>query len=69
MNPLSNAIDVTGPGGELIVRTGDEGSVVWIEVADNCFGIDPSIIEQILDPFFTTKPVGWSKDHFGTEHS
>ena len=76
---ISNAIDASPPGAEVVVRTrpaGDGG--VEIEVSDSGCGIDPAIRDRVFDPFFTTKPIGKGtglglaisygivKDHGGT---
>jgi signal transduction histidine kinase/CheY-like chemotaxis protein len=57
LNLVLNALSVTPPGGEVMVRTspsaGHDG--VEIEVRDTGPGIAPDHLEQIFDPFFTTK--------------
>ena len=59
MNLLVNAAHaITAERGTITLRTGHEGSEVWIEVADNGCGIAPENLSRIFDPFFTTKPVG-----------
>jgi signal transduction histidine kinase len=59
MNLLSNAIDASGPDGQVTVRTrADNDATVRIEVSDTGTGIEPAIRERIFDPFFTTKPTG-----------
>jgi signal transduction histidine kinase len=57
LNLVLNALSVTPPGGEVIVRTGPHagGDGVEIEVSDTGPGIPPEHLEQIFDPFFTTK--------------
>src|SRR6185437_4007504 len=53
MNLLSNAIDASGPNGEVTVRTRAENDkTVRIEVSDTGTGISPEIKERIFDPFF-----------------
>jgi signal transduction histidine kinase len=44
--------------GTITLRTGCNGSEVWVEVSDTGCGIAPEIINKVFDPFFTTKPVG-----------
>ena len=58
MNMMVNAGHAIGEKGILTLRTGTEGEMVWVEVADNGKGIPPEIVQRIFDPFFTTKPVG-----------
>ncbi|TWO79136.1 hypothetical protein CBW56_16375 [Denitratisoma oestradiolicum] len=59
MNLLVNAAhSIKANRGLITLRTGREGSDVWVEVADNGCGIPPENLGRIFDPFFTTKPVG-----------
>ena len=58
MNMMVNAGHAIGEKGILTLRTGTEGEMVWVEIADNGKGIPPEIVQRIFDPFFTTKPVG-----------
>ena len=59
LNLINNAVDAileNGAEGDLWVRTGVEGSLIFVELADNGPGVkDPS---RVFDPFYTTKPVG-----------
>jgi PAS domain S-box-containing protein len=59
MNLCLNAVDAMPMGGSLSLRTrrGDDARVV-VEVSDTGSGIPEEIIEKVLDPFFTTKPLG-----------
>jgi len=73
-NLIANAIEATGPGGELRLRTawlmpGEWtarsgaasrllGEVALIEVEDTGMGIPPEHLAQVFEPFFTTKPKG-----------
>ena len=59
MNLLVNAAHaITAERGTITIRTGTEGTNVWVEVTDNGQGIAPENLPRIFDPFFTTKPVG-----------
>jgi C4-dicarboxylate-specific signal transduction histidine kinase len=61
MNLTDNAIDALMElSGEREIRFsgGMRGSSTWLSVVDNGPGIPPEIVENIYDPFFTTKPVG-----------
>jgi PAS domain S-box-containing protein len=58
MNLVSNAIDASDEGGEVVVRSRPETAGVRIEVEDHGCGIDPAVRDRIFDPFFTTKPIG-----------
>ncbi|MBT9612280.1 MAG: GAF domain-containing protein [Burkholderiales bacterium] len=58
MNMMVNAGHAMEEKGVLILRTGREDEMVWVEVADNGKGMPPEIVQRIFDPFFTTKPVG-----------
>lgn len=60
MNLLSNAIDATEKlelkWVELSVAR--NGAHITVSVTDSGYGIDASIIEKMMNPFFTTKEVG-----------
>ncbi|OHC72757.1 MAG: ATPase [Rhodocyclales bacterium RIFCSPLOWO2_02_FULL_63_24] len=58
MNLLVNAAQAIETKGTITIRTGTEGDMVWIEIADTGKGIAPENIGHVFDPFFTTKPVG-----------
>ncbi|MBV8094219.1 MAG: response regulator [Acetobacteraceae bacterium] len=74
LNLALNARDAMPKGGEITVRAhaGDReppclahdsksnrpSGYVVVSVADNGSGIDPAILPRVLDPFFTTKPLG-----------
>ncbi len=59
LNLLVNAAQAIGPQrGLIVVRSGDAGAEVWVEVEDNGSGIAPEHLARVFDPFFTTKPVG-----------
>ena len=59
MNLVSNSIDAMTPGGgRLRISTGAQGALYQIVVTDSGPGIPPALRERVLEPFFTTKPVG-----------
>jgi signal transduction histidine kinase len=62
-NIFSNASEAMGSKGTLKVKTrvvsGTESRVLWIEVSDTGGGIPPEEVENIFNPFYTTK-------HWGT---
>ncbi|WP_124950510.1 ATP-binding protein [Sulfuriferula thiophila] len=58
MNLLVNAAHAIEDQGEIAIRTGVQGTEVWVEIADTGKGIAPENMKRIFDPFFTTKPVG-----------
>jgi signal transduction histidine kinase len=58
---VRNAADAAepGPGSRgLRIRAGVTSGRVWVEVADDGPGIDPSIRPRLFEPFVTTKPDG-----------
>lgn len=70
MNILSNAIDAlekvsvekpqseTAPAKIRIRTTALETGWVEISISDNGPGMTPAVIDQVFNPFFTTKPIG-----------
>jgi len=58
MNLILNAIQATGEGGEISIRTHQNGEFCEIEVTDTGSGIPTDIRAHIFDPFFTTKKTG-----------
>jgi signal transduction histidine kinase len=57
-NLIDNAIDALGQTGTLTISTKRDGPCVRVDVADDGPGIPPEARPHVLDPFFTTKPVG-----------
>jgi len=58
-NLCHNALDALPDGGTLTLRTTElEQDWVGVSVEDNGTGMAPEILAKVLDPFFTTKPVG-----------
>jgi two-component system, NtrC family, sensor histidine kinase HydH len=58
VNLLSNAAQASPPGGVLTVKTRLADGAVEISVIDRGTGIAPEDVEQIFNPFFTTKSMG-----------
>ena len=54
-NLLCNAFQAIPVGGEIIVRSGQEEEMVYIDIADNGEGIPQENLKRIFDPYFTTK--------------
>ena len=57
-NLLLNAAQASPPGGVVTVKTQSDQAEVEIAVIDRGSGIDPKNIENIFNPFFTTKTDG-----------
>jgi PAS domain S-box-containing protein len=58
LNLLINAAHAIEGKGMIVVRTGHDEQVVWVEIEDTGSGIAPEHLDHIFEPFFTTKPVG-----------
>jgi two-component system NtrC family sensor kinase len=58
MNLISNSIDAIAGPGLISVRTGAVDGAYQIQVVDTGSGIAPEHRDRVLEPFFTTKPVG-----------
>jgi signal transduction histidine kinase len=57
-NLIDNAIDALDETGTLTISTRRDGPCVRVDIADDGPGIAPEARPHVLDPFFTTKPVG-----------
>jgi two-component system, NtrC family, sensor histidine kinase HydH len=57
-NLLLNAAQASRPGGSITVKTRQFDDTVEIAVIDRGAGIDPKHMENIFNPFFTTKASG-----------
>jgi signal transduction histidine kinase len=57
-NLITNAIQATGPGGRVMVRTARVDNLVEISVTDTGSGIAPERLSQIFEDFVTTKRRG-----------
>jgi signal transduction histidine kinase len=58
MNLVANAIDAIAERGAITITTGADDSGYRIAVADTGQGIPDEIRDRVVEPFFTTKPVG-----------
>jgi signal transduction histidine kinase len=58
LNLLFNAADALGGKGRIEVRASNGSGVVELTVADDGPGIDREILDQVFDPFVTTKAAG-----------
>ncbi len=65
MNIISNALQAMPEGGELAVETRSaedvpsrDGGFIEIEIRDTGNGIDPGILKNVREPFFTTRESG-----------
>lgn len=57
-NLLRNAVEASPRDGRVLVRVGDEGGRLRIEVTDAGPGVPPQREQELFEPFFTTKPDG-----------
>ncbi|MGE0323304.1 MAG: ATP-binding protein [Polyangiaceae bacterium] len=44
--------------GRISITSRVQNAEVWLEVSDNGVGIPAELVDRVMDPFFTTKPVG-----------
>ena len=62
LNLLMNAVEATSAAAEspkeVLVTSRNEASQVIVAVQDSGVGIDPENLNQLFNPFFTTKPHG-----------
>ena len=59
LNLITNAVQAMPEGGELVLRTGRAGTDrIRVEVQDTGVGIPPAHLQDIFNPFFTTKAPG-----------
>jgi len=58
LNLVLNAIDVMSGGGELVITSFDGPQGFELEVADSGPGLDSKQLEQVFEPFYTTKASG-----------
>ena len=58
INLITNAVQAMDGKGKLIISTSARGDWVEVTVQDTGCGIPEENLTKIMDPFFTTKPVG-----------
>ncbi|WP_028582649.1 sensor histidine kinase [Desulfogranum japonicum] len=58
LNLFDNALDAVGQDGTVTISTSVQEDDISIKVEDNGPGIDHKVMQQIWDPFFTTKEQG-----------
>ena len=58
MNLVANSIDAMAGAGTLRIVTGADGTDYVVLVEDSGPGIPVELRERVIEPFFTTKPVG-----------
>lgn len=54
-NLIFNALDASPGGGEITIRTEDDGDFLTLSVSDNGVGMDEHTRKRVFEPFFTTK--------------
>jgi signal transduction histidine kinase len=57
VNLFQNAIEAMPKGGEVAVLV-SSGNAILVEIRDSGSGIEPSMVDKIWRPFFTTKTRG-----------
>ena len=57
-NLINNACQAMAGGGDLVIKTWQEGSYVHFSIADSGPGVPEELQQRIFEPFFTTKGVG-----------
>ena len=58
LNLIFNALQATGEGGRVEIRLIEQCDWVVLEVEDNGSGMSAETMEQLFEPFYSTKPTG-----------
>ena len=58
LNLVANAIDATTSQGTITIFSRLDAGNIVVGVADDGSGIEPELQARVLEPFFTTKPIG-----------
>jgi len=58
INLLLNAVQSCSDNGSIELLAGCGSGICWLEISDNGCGIEPSQLDFIFDPFYTTKDPG-----------
>ncbi len=58
LNLISNAVDAMPDGGLLSIDSYKKHGRIYISISDNGMGIPKDVIDNIFNPFYTTKDPG-----------
>jgi two-component system NtrC family sensor kinase len=58
LNLILNAIEAMPQGGELSIRAYQIADTIHIDFEDNGCGMSPAVLQQLFEPFFSTKHTG-----------
>ena len=58
VNLIQNATHAIGPDGRISVSTEERDNHISITISDNGVGIPADVVQNIFNPFFTTREVG-----------
>jgi two-component system sensor histidine kinase HydH len=58
LNLVKNSLEALDSGGQVILASGAQDNQVWFSVQDTGGGMSPEVLENIFNPFFSTKEKG-----------